>query len=351
MRVEAGKDVSSDRVRIAVVGCGAVAERYHLPALTASPDVELVAFVDRSDARARELAGRAGGGLVLSNHGELAGRVDAAIVAVPNALHAEVSTALLRAGVNVLVEKPMARTVQECDDMIAAAERAGVVLAVGHDFRQFPIARAVRALCASGVLGPVRRVDVRQGAGSRWPSVGADALMRDAGGGVLLTFGVHILDLLEWWLGALEVVASRDDAEGGVEAECHCTFQLAGGAPVELELSRRRSMRDTAVIECERGTLEVGIFEPAVLRLTVSNAETAVVGSVPDPEFERAPLRTVFARQLAGFIRAVRAGGPPDVSGADGRRVVSLVEQCYTLRHPLRFPWDCWELFPPGKGD
>jgi predicted dehydrogenase len=343
--------VSSDRVRIAVVGCGAVAERYHLPALIAAPDVELVAFVDPSDARARELATRAGGALVLSDGRELEGRVDAAIVSVPDALHAEVSTALLRAGVHVLVEKPMARTARECDGMIAAAEQAGVVLAVGHDFRQFPIARAARALCAAGVLGAVRRVDVRQGAGSRWPSVGVDALMPEAGGGVLLAFGVHILDLLEWWLGTLDVVAYADDAMGGVEAECQCTFELAGGAPVQLELSRRRGMRDTAVFDCDRGTLEVGVYEPAVLRLTLVNGERTIVGAVPDPEFEGAPLRTVFARQLAGFVRAVRTGGRPDVSGADGRRVVSLVEHCYRLRRPLRLPWDCQELFPPESGD
>jgi predicted dehydrogenase len=321
-----------------------------LPALTASPDVELVAFVDPSEARARELTKRAGTTLALSDHAELAGRADAAIVAVPNAYHSEVSTALLRAGLHVLVEKPMARTLGECDQMIAAADQAGVILFVGHDFRQFPIARAARGLCAARVLGPVQRVDVRQGAGSRWPSVGTDALTRDAGGGVLLTFGVHILDLLEWWVGPLEVVTYRDDAEGGVEAECQCTFQLSGGAPVHVELSRRRSMRDTAIFECERGTLEVGIYEPAVLRLTLSGGESTIVGAISDPEFERAPLRTVFSRQLAGFVRAIRTGERAEVSGTDGRRVVSLVQDCYQRRTPLRLPWDWSELRPSESG-
>ena len=105
------------RLRVGVVGCGAVAERYHLPALLASDDVEVVAMVDPVLERAQALAGRAGVPEAYADHGDLAGRVDLAVVAVPNAFHVTVATDLMRAGVDVLVEKPMARTVAECDEM------------------------------------------------------------------------------------------------------------------------------------------------------------------------------------------------------------------------------------------
>jgi predicted dehydrogenase len=325
------------------VGCGAVTERYHLPALLASPDVQLAAFVDPTLERARALAARAGAPLALASHEELPGRVDAAIVAVPNAFHESVAVPLLQAGVHVLVEKPMARTVAECDRMLAAA--VGTVLAVGHDFRHFPVARFARELFAAELLGPVRRVDASQSAGGRWPSASTAALSPTAGGGVLLDFGIHLFDLLQWWLGPLQAREYRDDAEGGIESECECRLALEGGTPVNVTLSRTRALRDTVVVECERGSVELGVFEPAVVRLTLAGGTRELAGLVPDPEFERAPLRAVFARQLADFVSAIGIGGTPLVRGEEGRRAVALAEACYRLKQPLRMPWDYPEAY------
>ena len=328
------------RLRLGVVGCGAVTERYHLPALLASPDIRIVAFADPAAERARALAARADGALALSSHEELAGRVDAVLIAAPNAVHEPIAVPLLAAGVHLLVEKPMARTTAECDRMLAAAAAGRAVLAVGHDFRHFPVAGLAKALFAAGLLGSIRRVDLRQSASSRWPSVSTAVLSPEAGGGVLIDFGVHLLDLLLWWLGDLRPVGCRDDAEGGIETECELELELADGAPVHVTLSRTRALRDTVMVEGQRGTLELGVFEPALIRLTPAGGTAAVVGSVPDADFERAPLATVFGRQLADFAAAVRGEHPPAVTGEDGRRVVALAESCYAMRRPLRTAWD-----------
>jgi predicted dehydrogenase len=326
------------RLRFGVVGCGAVTERYHLPSLSASPEVELVGFADTSPARAAALAARAGVGRTVADHRELIGAIDAALVAVPNAWHEPVADDLLRAGIHVLVEKPMARTTAECDRMLAAAAGSGAVLAVGHDFRHFPVARFARDFFAAGLLGTIERVDLRQSAGGRWPYASTAVLSPSAGGGVLLDFGVHLFDLLLWWLGGIEAVSYRDDAEGGVESESEAELRLESGAPVHVELSRSRTLRDTVVIEGERGTIEIGVFEPAMVRLTPRGG-SALAGTAPDPRFERAPLRTVFDRQLADFVGAVRGGTAPPVGGGEARRAVALVEGCYARRMPLRWPW------------
>jgi predicted dehydrogenase len=192
-------------------------------------------------------------------------------------------------------------------------------------------------------------VDVRQSAGSGWPSVAADVLTPAAGGGALITFGVHVVDLLAWWLGELSVVRYRDDAAGGVEAECIGELALGGGAGVHLELSRIRSLRDTIIVECERGTIELGIHEPAVCRLTPPGSASTLVGGVPDVEFERAPLRTVFARQLANVVSAIRGGHQPLVDGAQGRHAVAVVEACYLRREALRHPWSYPESYSSAE--
>jgi predicted dehydrogenase len=326
------------RLRFGVIGCGAVTERYHLPSLQASPEIELVGFTDTTAARAATLAGRAGSGRAFADYRELIGAVDAALVAVPNAWHEPIASDLLRAGIHVLVEKPMARTIAECDRMLAAAAEGGAVLAVGHDFRQFPVARFAQSFFAAGLLGPISRVDLRQSAGGRWPYASTAVLSPSAGGGVLLDFGVHLFDLMLGWLGAMEPIGYRDDTEGGVESECEAELRLPSGAPVHVELSRSRRLRDTLVVEGERGTVEIGVFEPAIVRLTPRGG-CALAGTAPDPRFERAPLRTVFDRQLADFVAAARTGAPPLVSGSEARRAVALVEGCYARRAPLRFPW------------
>src|SRR5262249_46825578 len=128
-------------IRVGVVGCGAVAERYHLPAMLASADITVVAFADPVIGRADALASRVNGARAVSSHRDLIDDLDLVVLAVPNAAHASIAIELLEAGVHVLVEKPMARTTAECDAMRAAAERHGAILAIGHDFRFFPVAQ------------------------------------------------------------------------------------------------------------------------------------------------------------------------------------------------------------------
>lgn len=334
-------------IRVGIVGCGAVAELYHLPALSASPDVSVEACVDPAAQRARRLADLAGG-QVFTSHREIIGLVDLALVTVPNSLHETVAVDLLDAGVHVLVEKPMARTTAECDRMIAAAQRSGKVLAVGHDFRYFPVAQFARALFESQMLGTIRSVGVKQSAGTRWPAASPELLSPAAGGGVLINFGVHILDLLGWWFGELRVVSYRDDAVGGVEAECDADLELRTGAPLKFELSFLRTMRDTCVVHAERGSVEIGIHDPAVIRLTTGTDLPLLTGGVSDAEFERAPMRIVFARQLADVVRAIRGTGELTVSAAEARQAVALVEACYAAREPLRRPWDYPECYSAG---
>ncbi len=332
-------------LRLAVVGCGAVAERYHLPAISASPFVDLVAVCDAQPERAAEVASRFGQPLVLESYEELPGRIDAAIVAVPNHLHARVAADLLRAGIHVLVEKPMARTAAECDAMLAAAAESGVVLAVGHDFRFFPVARLAKNLFTSGLLGDVESVDLHQSATGRWPSASPAVYSTTAGGGVLLDFGVHVLDLLMWWLGEAQPRSYRDDEGGGVEAECELELELSSGAAAFVVLSRARPLRDTFLVRCTHGIVEIGVFEPALIRLTLGGSAPSLVGDAVDSMFSAAPLVTLFGRQLADFAEAVRDGRSPLVPGEEGRRAVALVESCYALREPLRRAWDFPEAY------
>jgi predicted dehydrogenase len=157
------------KVRVGVVGCGAIAKLSHLPALAQCDAMELAALVDVDAERAAALAATYGSPSVLTDYRALKGRVDAAVVALPNHLHAPVSVYLLRHGIHVLVEKPMALNVRQCDEMIEAAARTHTVLTVGLDFRFFQACRFVKRLLSHHWLGEIKGFDLQQGVVTRWP--------------------------------------------------------------------------------------------------------------------------------------------------------------------------------------
>lgn len=330
------------KIRLAVVGCGAVADIFHLPALSLSENAEAVVLVDADAGRARALAARYGVSETATDYRSLAGRVDGAVLALPNHLHAPIAIDLLRLGLHVLVEKPMAVTVRECDEMIAAAEAARAVLAVGLDFRFFHSSLLVRNLLRDGLLGEIRSFAMRQGVIARWPFA-TDFLMKKetAGGGVLADRGVHVLDLLLWWLGEWESVEYRDDAQGGLESDCEMRLTFRSGLSGTVEISRTRNLENTCVFVGERATLTAGIWHPdPEIRLSYAGNELDLAGHARLPgDDSNLDFTGAFVRQIDDFAAAIREGREPFVPGREGRRTVELIEACYKQRKLLELPW------------
>jgi predicted dehydrogenase len=301
--------------------------------------------VDRDLGRARAAAARWGVPEAAADVREVPGRAEAAVLALPNHLHAPVAVELLRAGVHVLVEKPMALSVAECDAMLEAAAAGGARLTEGLQFRFFDSTRLVAELLAGGLLGRLEGFDLRLGVISIWPSVSDYMLRREtAGGGVLMDYGVHVLDLLLVWLGDWREVRYRDDARGGIESDCEVEIAFASGVRGRAEISRTRNLRNTCLFTGERASLEVGIWDPdPPIALTAGGATTILSGRArpDDGSGGRDGLDFVgaFRRQLDDFADAVREGREPFVPGSEGRRSMALIEACYAVREPLVLPW------------
>ncbi len=325
---------------VAVVGCGAVASNHYLPVLAASRQAETVLVVERDVARARA-AGERWGVAAATDHREVPGTADAAVVALPNHLHAPVAIDLLRAGVHVLVEKPMALTPAECDAMIEAAEAGGARLTVGLQFRFFDSTRLVGDLLASGLLGPLERFELRLGVISNWPFASDFMLRKEtAGGGVLVDYGVHVLDLLLVWLGEWTELRYRDDARGGVESDCELDLTFSSGVSGGVEISRTRNLANTCVFTGPRARLEVGIWDPdPPIRLLLDGKEVDLVGRARRRTGEALDFNGAFLRQIDDLAAAVAAGREPFVTAVEARRPVALIEACYAAREPLVLPW------------
>jgi len=333
-------------VRLAMVGCGAVTEVSHLPAARLVRDaLEMVALCDPDLERARALAKRFAIDRCVADVRELESGVDGVVVAVPNHLHAPVGLECLGRGLPVLVEKPLAPTLDQARALVDAADAAGVALQVGLMYRYCEGTRLVKRALEEDWLGTLQNFSLESGAVYDWPiTSGFFASKAEAGGGELMDIGSHLLDLLLWWLGEPLAVEYRDDCRGGVEAECSLALTLGHeGAAVSgtVLLSRVRRLSNRVRLVGERLTLEYDLSSVGGLRLWPSAPDPTGVAFVSD--FGASQQRSwdeVFADQLKAFARAIRSGEQPAVTGRSSLPSLALIERCYRERQPLEYAWE-----------
>lgn len=326
----------SDRpIRVGVIGCGAITAMAHLPHLIGRPGVTVAALVDSEHSRAQALARRFGVERVFSDARELPNCADAAVIATPPRTHAALAIDLLRQGLDVYVEKPMALSAADCDAMIRAAESDNRALAVGLVRRFAPWAEFAHNVLSRQLLGPIRSFHFDDGSVYSWP-IQSDAFVRreQAGGGVLFDMGPHLFDLALWWIGEIEVTDYADDARGGVEADCAIGLKATGGVTGTIRLSRLRDLGQNCAIECADGTLTVSPFAEQAVTVGGLRLSGRVSGDSGAGNF-----LTWTASALDDWLACIRHRRPPRHPAQSARRATELIEQCYRLRRPIEEPW------------
>jgi predicted dehydrogenase len=359
-------------MRIGLIGCGKVGG-IHAAALAKLPETELVAVCDSQADRAAAFAARYGG-RPYTDVGALLRESPPEIVLIgtPHPLHAEPAIRAMESGAHVLVEKPLAADLHDCDAMLAAANRAGVQLGVISQRRFYePVQRMKAAIEAGKLDRPVLGLFLMYS--WRDPSYYASDPWRgqwaSEGGGVLVNQSPHMLDLLLWFLGpvaevtgywanlnhpSIEVedtaVANLRFANGGLGAILTSVAQKPG---IYTKVHVHGSNGASVGVETDRGaTFIAGMTAPAEPPLndvwTVPGEEgrLAAFQSEDRARFTQIdPVTHYHAMQIQDFLQAVQEGRPPLVTGADGRAVVELFTAIYrsnqerrSIRLPLELP-------------
>ncbi|MDX3659940.1 Gfo/Idh/MocA family oxidoreductase [Streptomyces sp. ID05-26A] len=311
--------------RIGLLGAGAVGA-HHVRAAAGADGYTIAAICDVRREAAEALA--ASGVEVYDDHRTMIteANLDAVIITTPHALHAQQVVDAAEAGLHVLVEKPMATTVEDCSRMIEVCREAGVLLAVAHVIHFDPVAREARALIASGEFGEPLLIAHRRSAhyepNSR-PAWFFDPVL--AGGGIVLNVGTHGLDRIQWFGGGTvrrvsSVVRGRDGID--VETDSLALIELANGVTASVVLtSRGTPYYDETDVVMPEVTLRVSASD-GLLLLRDGNITTLV-------EASPVHLRSAFRSQLDGFVSAARGEGGEYVDGAYGRSVVSAALAVY----------------------
>ena len=199
----------SEPFKIGLIGTGGIS-RAHLPVYEQFPDkVKLTAVCDIIEEAAREKAREANVDAIYTDYNKMLREadIDAVDICTGHDTHAPIVIAAAEAGKHALVEKPMGNSMQECRDMIAAADKAGVTLMIAHMLRFSPSTEAVRQLLAAGELGEIRaaRIDILMNAIGRLRE-GHWMLDGNAGGGIGFTNTIHEVDLVRHLVGDVKRV-------------------------------------------------------------------------------------------------------------------------------------------------
>ena len=294
-----------------MVGVGYLG-RYHAMKYRDLPHVELVGVVDARPERAREVAREVGTDAFMDFH-DLVGRVDVATVAVPTTEHHAVARDLLQHGIHVLVEKPIAATLEQAEELVETAQRQGTVLQVGHLERFNPTIQALQKRLREPLFLECHRI-------SPYPGRGVDV-------DVVLDLMIHDIDLILDFLKSevvqvdavgVPVLTSRYDI-------VNARFRFATGCVANVTASRvsAKSLRKIRVFQPD-AYISADCGKGEVLEYRRLPAEQE--GALPRIMAERLEVeeKDSLLEEVRSFVDAVEKGRPPVVDGHAGARCLEV---------------------------
>lgn len=315
----------NQKVRLAVVGAGIMGAN-HIRVAQQLPNVELVAVVDQDAARARALS-KSDKIEVAQTIDELRSEIDAAIIAVPTSAHVNVASELARRGISLLVEKPLAATSSEAEDLVAVAAASEIVLAVGHVERFNPAVYELPRFLEKPIHFEASRIS---------------PFTPRIGDGVIFDLMIHDLDIVSSLVSpqadvvAVEGIARRVKADTEDIAVVMMAFSTGETAVFNTSRLGQSKIRTLEVTQDESAIM-VDLLRQDVTITRMSKHEylsddgaprhrQSNVVEIPFLETRGEPL----ALELSHFVECVRTRGRPLVDGMAGARAVRLAERALT---------------------
>ena len=340
--------MAKKKIGVAIIGSGSIATHRHAPEYAANPNVEILAFVDRFPERAEKLAKKYGAKSFSKYEDALDLKgVDAVSVCTPNAFHAPITIAALKAGKHTLCEKPMATSDKEAKDMIAASEKAGKFLMIGHNQRLMSAHVKARQLIQDGVIGKVItfRTSFQHPGPESWSIEGPTGWFFDkkqAFVGSMGDLGVHKADLIRWLIGeeiveAASMVEHLDKPMGDVDDNAVCLLRSASGAIGTLVASwtHYSGEDNTTIIYGSKGILKLGT-DPrfgVVVELASGEKQFYEVGKMQSNDEGGQSDSGVINL----FISSIVNNTPPEISGEEGRRALAIILACLKSSQTKQF--------------
>jgi UDP-N-acetylglucosamine 3-dehydrogenase len=315
-----GRAVGGNPLKIGVVGVGVMGSN-HARVLSEMAGVELVGVVD-PDHKQREFVARTLGCAEFADlQALIAGGIDAVTIAAPTHLHHDIALTCIARGLHVLVEKPIAPTVEEGRAIVVAARRAGVALMIGHVERFNPAVESIkRAIKDQDILSiAITRV-------GPFPP-------RMSNVGVVIDLAVHDIDLIRWFTDSeiVEIQPQLSSAVAEREDIALLQFRTASGVLAHINTNWLTPFKARTIHVATRDKYLIG----DLLTLQV----TECFGFQPDGSYSMRHLSVGYSEplraELRAFVDAIRAGRAPAVSGEEGVASLEVAIRCLDSRAEL----------------
>ncbi|MDW8052172.1 MAG: Gfo/Idh/MocA family oxidoreductase [Armatimonadota bacterium] len=308
--------------RVGIIGLGTMG-RQHTLAYRQMPDVEVVAAYDRNPERVQQFT-QEFGVYAATDFNDLLSRCDVVDICVPTHRHAEYALAAIEAGKAVVCEKPLARTLEQCEQIVEAVKKHNTIFMPAHVLRFFPEYRTAHQLIKSGALGTVAAVRMRRG--GDFPRATSDWYADfNKSGGVILDLIIHDFDWLLWTLGAVERVYAKALTFRNLDHLDYTlvTLKFKNGAVAHVEgvWCDPSGFKVSFEVCGDSGMLEYDSAQQVPLRSAI-RAEGGSGGGVQVPSSPS--VQDPYYLELRHFIDCVKTGTTPEITVEDGYNAVRL---------------------------
>lgn len=317
-----------------IVGLGEIGQ-VHLAGFRLACGSRVAAVTDLDPDLRREACAAAPGA---HDHATLQGLlededVEVVSICVPHHLHLEIALAAISAGKHVFLEKPMALTVAECDQIIAAAEREGVAVGVSHNQLFHPPNVRARELVESGALGDLLLLRMRLGIGGKFPGWRSDPAA--TGGGLLFDAGVHRFYVARSLFGEVSEYAAMTDlpsTEGENLAIVTMRFESGALGVIEANYGCPPGAFDDAIEVCgSKGMLYLSGCEADFVGFRTGPALRRYDGAWHDEHVPAGSWDDSVHASVEAYVDALADGTSPPVDASEGRAVVEMIRTVYEL--------------------
>ncbi len=331
-----------------IIGAGAIAENYHIPALRQIPESSLTGIVDLNEDRLHQVGNKFEISHRLRSYEEIPlESCDWVIICVPPGFQSSIAAYFLENDVHVFVEKPGSINADEFNRLVQLGEEKELIFSVGVFRRFYPAAQYLREAVINKTYGELKRIHFEEGYFYGWNNESAYIFDRKlAGGGVLLDTGAHTVDRVLYCSGAngFSDLIYSDNQKGGVESECEISFTVKTTmqekeVPVTGKLSRLRELNNSFRFEFESATLSCGSNVPNEISIERLGREGSCETLLPDPG-SSARIDDYILLQFTSLMRSMTRNDVNLICGASLTLNFELFDACYQNRNPIRFDWD-----------
>ena len=332
----------SDYVKFGIIGAGSAVWRYHKLGTKNNPKIKFISGYDVDDKKLAKAAKYSKLEPYSNLDGFFKSDIDAVMVLVPHYLHKDLVIAAAEAGKHVICEKPMATTLEECDEMIAATKKAGIKFMIAENHRFLPAHQFIKDAIERGFIGDVFLGRTYEGAyaASEFFDNGWNFTYTKGGGGVVSDQGVHKFTMLNWFLGEVDSAqcwlckALKSPPNKGEDtAIILLRYKCGATVTVDISSSTVHPLTNKTELHGTKGTIFEDHDWEKPVRVFSSHPEAEVKGAYYSPEIEHGPFPDYYKISMghedAYFAECILEDKKPEFTPEQARQGVAVVLLAY----------------------